>query len=90
MIMQTGACRGYAILKGMRGKVPKAAAALRNESRMRYPRITNQAYPKYNFIAPSLPLQGDQAVDAHAARALAPSIQFSVEDILTTQKIGMG
>ena len=24
------------------------------------------------FIAPSLPLQGDQAVDAHAARAPAP------------------
>ena len=26
------------------------------------------------FIAPSLPLQGDQAVDAHAARAPAPPL----------------
>ena len=26
------------------------------------------------FIAPSLPLQGDQAVDAHAARAPAPHV----------------
>ena len=29
-------------------------------------------YPR--FIAPSLPFQGDQAVDAHAARAQAPPL----------------
>ena len=29
---------------------------------------------KPNFIVPSLPIQGDQAVDAHTARAPAPPL----------------